>query len=286
MIHVIVDLLFEYYTAFGTNPTYTILRSIVVDGHEIAWMRFEGIVDIPLFGKEGKPYVGNMLFCECDFKKDVGWQIHKGNPCTIGSRGECLPRQAAIHLRQLELRSEYLRRFEKTTDSDALFLPQQTPKIVCDLIEKVKAGEFIGEDGSGAEFWGGYFYLQTLASILDLPMSEIWKEADPLIEQKKISLEGAVVQKYRRPPPPRWEECFRIEENGFVGIASLPTHSKMPQCWKFERCEVGKKKRSLLGHLPLAYFPDFGPDVDDVEEATQELKKLMSNITSEKPTKN
>lgn len=278
----ITDFLPTYYEAMGSNPTYTILRSIVVDGHEVAWMRFEGTVTIE--GKDN-PYAGNMLRCECDFKKGVGWQLYKGKPYGIGRHEEtCLPRQAAMHLRQLELRSEYLRRFKKTTYGDVSFLPQLTDKIVRDLIKKAKAGEFIGEDGNGAEFWGGYFYLQTLAGILDQPMRDIWEEVDKLVTQKKISLEGAVVQKYRKPPAPTWEEWFRIEDDGVIGIASLPTHSKMQQVWKLE-IYAPDGTRQQEGTLPLSYSPDFGPDIDDVEEVTQELKKLMSCPNPKESTK-
>lgn len=277
----IADLLPEYYAAFGSDPTYTILRSIIVDGHEVAWMRYEGTVTIE--GKD-KPYSGNMLHCECDFKKDVGWQLYEGKPCGIGRHEEkCLPRQATRHLRQLELQSEYLHRFKKTTYGDISFLPQHTPQIVSDLIKKVRAGEFIGESGSGALFWGGYFYLQTLAGILDLPMRDIWEEIGPLIKQKKISLEGAVVQRYRKPPPPKWEEYFRTEEDGVVGVASLPTHSKMPQEWKLEIYDSNGIKRQE-STLPLAYSPDFGPDIDDMEQAKQKLLELITLSRSKQRT--
>ncbi len=276
----IADFLPEYYVAFSANPTYTILRSIIVDGHEVAWMRIEGTVNIE--GKD-KPYAGNELFCECDFKKDVGWMMREDGPCCIGNREKCIPRQTALYLRRLELRCEYLNRFKETTYGDISFLPDHTPQIVRDLIKKVKAGEFIGEDGSGAGFWGGYFYLQTLAGILDLPMGEIWKEVGSLVEQKKISLEGAVVQTYRKPPPPKWGECFKIEENGFVGIASLPAHSKMPQEWKLEVYDPNGTK-TKEGTLPLFYSPDFGPDIDDVEQAKQKLLELMTPSESKQST--
>src|ERR1019366_5247783 len=74
--------------------------------------------------------------------------------------------------------------------------------IILGLMSKAKAGEWVGEDGWGAGSWGGYFYLQTVAKIADMPMELVWKAADKLIAAQQIRLEGAVVQEYREPRPP------------------------------------------------------------------------------------
>ena len=97
----IKDFLPEYYEAHGKNPYYNSLRSIVIDGHEIAWMEFKGTRN------DKSNYTGRLLYCECDFTKGVGWNIEKGKVFSIHRGEKCLKRKTAIHLRHLELQKEY-----------------------------------------------------------------------------------------------------------------------------------------------------------------------------------
>lgn len=188
----IADLLPRYCEVFDPDTTYIPLRIFTVEGHEVAWMEVAGIMlyDLTGQGRESHPYKFRGLYCECNFTEGTGWEIRGNQRYNLGGPEKCIHRKEALRLRHLELRQEYLE--------------HSVPEIIFALIEKAKAGEFI-EDGSGASFWGGYFYLQTVAAITAQPEARIWEEARRLVAERKIGLEGAVVQPYQEPPPPAWE---------------------------------------------------------------------------------
>ena len=277
----ITDLLPRYYEANGDNPTYVILRSIMIDGHEMAWMEYSGTVQYDLLeqGRAGETYDGRGVYCECDFTENVGWKVKGGQRFSLDGKKKCLARKAGLHLRHLELRREYYELL-KTDDmfGGEFVLQRNIPVIILDLIEKVKNGEFIGEEGSGAQFWGGYFYLQTVAAITGSFVGHLWKDVYELMAEKKIGLDGAVIKPYREPPPPMWEEFVRFEDtDGWVGTASLPGHRQMASEWKLEVLnQDGKEVYSLIPGLKLLHDPVFGPDVEDVTRAKTELQELIA----------
>lgn len=272
----ISDLLPRYYEANGDNLTYSVLRSIVIEGHEVAWMQFDGTVkfDITGQGREGQSFTGRGVYCECDFGEGVGWEVKDGQLYSLDGERQCLKRKAALYLRQLELREEYSQRFagKGAFPGDSYVLKRNAQAIILDLVEKAKAGEFIGEDGNGASFWGGYFYLQTVAAITDVFIGHLWEDVHALMKKKKIGLDGAVIQPYRKPPPPKWEEYLRIEEDGYIGIALLPGHRDMAREWKLKVLRPdGKPAFSVLPGEALLHDPVFGPDVEDVERVKERL---------------
>ena len=262
----IKDYLSEYCEIF--KERLTIIRSIVIDNHEIAWMRNESDL-----GCEKEPFVFYKLYCECDFKRGVGWDAKNGEKHILSGHEKCLYRQAVKHLRHLELRQEYFNRFEDVAPGELLYL--RAEEIIFDLIEKVRANEFIGEDDS-AMLYDGYFHLPTLGNIINMPMNVIWKIAEKLVVEKKISLQGNMVQDYREPLPPSWEEYFRIEKNNLIGIAYLPGHYDMRQQWKLEILKDNIECQE--GFFPLSWGPEFGPDIDDIEVVRKELLRLMELI--------
>ncbi len=283
----IANHLTRYYEANGKNPTYEIVRSIVIDGHEVAWMKYDGTIENDIMGEghEGEPYFGHQLYCECYFTENVGWMIVENDKvCGIYGHEKCIYRSMAMHMRCLELREEYLKRFDM--EGSEFFLLDHVPEIIFDLIEKAKAGEFIGEDGGGAACYGGFFYVQTIGEIIGREISAgenislndqfaIWKIVRKLIDKKKIDLLGAIVQPYREPSPPTWAESFRVEDEGWIGIASLPTHSKMEQKWKLEVMRPDGTSVGPAYKLPLLHDSMFGPDVDDCMSAEEQLKSLI-----------
>ncbi len=263
----IADLLPRYYEAFGNDVTYNTIHSFIIQGHEVAWMEMSGY-----------NYTFRSLHCECYFTEEVGWRIDNGR---INLEGEkiCLYRQAIIHLRHLELRQEYQKRYQSDRIVSHLLGSLNLNTVILDLMQKVRDGEFIGEDGSGAAFYGGYFYLQTVMAISDMHPKQVWEAAKQLVEEGKISLEGSIIQDYREPPAPEWTEEFRIEEDGWVGIAHLPAHSKMTQVWKLDVMSADGLEASEPNYdLHLSHRPDFGPDVDDVTEAEIKLQQLISHV--------
>lgn len=272
----IQDLLPAYHEAHGMNPLYRPIRSIVIDGHEVCWMEFFGKVayDITGRGREGEPYTGRMLYCECNFTEGVGWKKDGDKVYSLLGPEKCLCRKAALYLRHLELRQEYLKRFNGT-EGDYFTLRQHVPEIMLDLIEKVKAGEFI-EDGGGAGFWGGYFYLQTVAKITDQFLGNLWEDVRRLVEEKKIGLEGAVITPYREPPPDLWAEALRIEVSGWVGIASVPGHRHMARECKLEvQKPDGTAAYEHIEGLPLLHEIVFGIDEEDLFRMEEKLVELI-----------
>lgn len=279
------DLLPRYYEAYGESPRYEVERSIMVDGHEVAWLKYEGEVayDITGEGKEVQTYSGHELHCACKFTEGTGWRMEEGGrPVGLIGGDGCIKKEAAIHLRHLELREEYKARdmfgmwgYLDTEDLEAIML---------DLMEKAKAEEFL-EGTSGARSWGGYYYLQTVASITDLPMKSVREAADKMIADKKIQLEGAVVQPYFEPASPTWEAHGSVERDGYRVVASLPTHSKMPQTWQFEVFKQGAEGEEPvrveieIPQEPLTHQPTFGPDVDDVARAEERMAQILEEVT-------
>lgn len=265
----ITDLLPEYYRLHENNPVYNILRSIIIDGHEVAWMEFTGVTGE---GDKRGTYTGRALYCECNFTKGVGWDVGKGGkPHNLSGPDKCIKREAALRLRHLELRQEYLGRFN-IAPGDSFALHNKVEEIVLDLIKKAKAGEFL-EDGNGASFWGGYFYLQTLAAIVD-PSMNFWEAGKLLVKNKKISLEGAVVQDYQEPPLPEWEPFLDVKLGNWFGMASLPRFRQMPKEWRLYVMNP-KGRIVCMEYLPLSFDPVFGPDVSDVENAKRMLLQLI-----------
>lgn len=281
------------YLELHPGITYTTVRSIMIDGHEVAWMRLDGIVKVDLSGegKEGQPWHTHSLYCECDFAEGVGWKIDTsdnprfdGRPTGIyGGKERCLYRRAACHLRHLELQREYVERYDPAAWNNPTYvLLPHFSEIVFDLIERVKADEFIGEDGNGASFWAGYFYLGTLAEILGQFVGHLWPKVYAMVAAKEIGLDGAVIQEYTEPPPPEWVEYSRLEVDGWLGIASLPGNRQMAREWKLEILKPdGTPAYAFVPGEGLDHDPVFGPDVDDIANVERRLNELITQARKE-----
>lgn len=220
---------------------------------------------------------GRELRCACHFTEGVGWGVdEQGRVHWLHeSKGSCLPKEAAIQLRRLELRKEYLDKFpcDSMPISDGYDLWGKLSEVILDLIEKGKQGEWLSEGSSGAHDWGGYFYLQTVQEITGIPYDQLWEHVYRMQANKQIQLEGMVVQEYYELPEALWEEYARIEYEGYVGIAKLPSHSKMPQHWEIViLSQNGRLIAEGIEGPPLMYSPDFGVDVEDVANVETAIK--------------
>ena len=219
-----------------------------------------------------------MLHCACEFTEGIGWQVdEKYGIVGLSGEDDCLPRNVAIYLRQQELRQEFIEQFKDSAIMGKEYaLLDHVPEVVLGLIEKDKAGEFIGEGSNGAHFWGGHLYMQTVAAITGMPMSELWKVMDLMQAEKQISLEGCVIQEYSEPPEPNWEEYARLEYAGYTGIAKLPAHSKMPQHWEIViLAQNGRLIAEGIEGPALMYSPDFGVDAQDVTNVETAIKAVI-----------
>lgn len=279
----ITELLPRFYEIYGDNTKFEIIRSLEIDGHHIAWMEYVGRVECGSEDsrQEMQEYRGRGLYCPCHFTQGVGWDVDKvtGKPYRLtGDWEACLQKQAAIYLRRLELQREYLGKYKigNFAGRDTFILDKHIPEIVLDLIEKDKAGEFIGEGSNGAHFWGGHLYVQTVSEIVGLSMKDIWIIIDEMVANKQIQLEGAVIQEYYEPPVPRWDEYSRVNYEGYTGVAFIPSHSKMPQNWHIAiYAPNGQLIREDIEGPRLHYSPDFGVDSSDVANVEASIKELI-----------
>lgn len=281
----ITDHLERYYEAYGRQNEHVILRSMMIDGHEVAWVESRDPEPLP----EGRRPL-RLMMCECDYMEGVGWKIDKEHG-TVGidnGKSDCIRKEAALHLRRLELRREYARTFDRRNVAGlteeqvrvallGLSSPEALRHIILDLITKAKAGEWL-EQGTGALFWGGYYYVQTVQAITDAPWESVWEAVHALVAEQRISLEGAVVQDYREPEPPEWTEYGRFEENGWTGIALMPAHGDMPQEWKLQVLRPDGTVAVEDERLRMLYAPVFGPDAGDVAASEARLLELIAEM--------
>lgn len=277
----ISELLPRYYETHD-GVRYEIIRSIPVDGHEVAWMEYTINVETPTSKDETvlREVSGRELKCACDFAEGVGWGVYEDGRVygRYQSNGSCLPKEAAMQLRQLELRREYLEKFphDSFPMGDEYDLWDKVPEIIFDLIEKGKQGEWLSEGSSGAHDWGGYFYLQTVQEITGIPYDQLWDHVYKMQAEKQIQLEGMVVQEYSEPPAPQWVEYARLEYEGYTGIAKLPAHSRMPQHWEIViLAQNGRTIAEGIEGPVLTHSPDFGVDVDDAATVEAAIKSVI-----------
>jgi hypothetical protein len=193
-------LLPRYYETHGENHIYEIEDSIIIDGHQVSWMRYSGKIshDLLGLGREGQPYSGHSLHCECYFEENVGWKMTEENKVTgLSGKDTCDKLAEATKLRYLNLLQEYIDKgFMSSSFEENNY--ENVKTVMLDLIEKDKAEEFL-EASNGAHFYGGHYYLQTVNEITGIPFTEIWQAVSDLQEQNKIRLNGMVVQEYREP---------------------------------------------------------------------------------------
>lgn len=182
------DFLPQHLEAFNCNDKYQILRSILIDGHEVAW------TEITLFNSKPSSY--RSLICECDFKFKID---DSGVPCRMFDfKDHCIYRGLAMQLRRLELHQEYLGRFKSVWGM--VDWSKYIEEILFDLIDKAKNGEFIGEDSPAASLYGGYFYLKTFLNIVGWHGSErSFIDHCMTSLSGKISFNGSVICDYFEP---------------------------------------------------------------------------------------
>jgi hypothetical protein len=203
--NVFAELLSKYCVDCASNLRYTILRTIPIDRHEVAWTEIrskrdaESPEDSPV--RRLKPMLYHQLMCECDVTEGVGYRLTESGILNLEAARHCMYKEAAVKLRILELRSELGRAIfgESSLPNSWRFTDEHFAFAVDFLMAKAKDGQFLAEVTLGAEFWGGCFYLQTLAEILQWPTGSIWHPVHQLIGERKIMIDGMIVRPYRSP---------------------------------------------------------------------------------------
>ncbi|MDE1970731.1 MAG: hypothetical protein KGI50_04135 [Patescibacteria group bacterium] len=183
------DFLPEYSAAHqhSTEPVYTILRSIVIDGHEVAWIQLEGT---DLYGKQYRCYD---LYCECYFTRGIGWDIRDGKATGL-SGDSCIKKRVATFLRHCEIQQDIQSRFPFI---NLILSEDDLHCIIYELMQQLKTGSFINDqflDGTSTRL-----DLRTLEFILDHPMHDIYEKANALAAAKKIKLDFNMVYACKKP---------------------------------------------------------------------------------------
>lgn len=207
----IADLLPAYQRNRQDNYSYATIKSSVIDGHEVAWMK---VVRQGDSGPEDA-LLSNSLYCECDFK--------------ISDRGEpsrCRYRSAVVHLWQLALRDEYIQRYAHEGRGSHQSLIDHFKDIVLDLMQKRLNGEFVDGFSSGLWIYGGLFYRQSLEVITGLDDRFY---IHPLVQEmerdKQLLMDGAVVLPYRQYTPSSELKEEIVTPDGWTGQLYFYT------CW-------------------------------------------------------
>lgn len=270
----IADYIDRYKEVFDTERQYEIVESFVINDHEVAWVEI---------GDSGRD-----LMCECDFAENVGWNVDDQGECYTKSVGDkCLFKRTACYMRQQELRNYYENQLPDARVWGGILGDDEIAIVVRDLIARVKLGEFIGSGTiSAALFWGGYFYMQTLAAITGKYMGHLWEPIHKMWANQEISLEGAVICDYSKPHPPKWIERTCVEIDGWVGRASTPAHTEMALSWHYEVFRPnGSPAYSLIPGDPLNHSPEFRVHKDDLARAKKRLRRLIRQAQKSKESK-
>ena len=202
----------------GTGMTpYTILESVVIDGHEVAWAETTWAVRDD---HTPSALVRRTTICACNFADD-------------GTPDRCLYRQAALHLRHLRLRREYEAQGLLGDSTSATTYNQRMRHIILDLVARAEAGEWL-ESSDAAQSYGGLFYIQTFSAVTDVTMGSAWPYFERLMGDECIVLDGAVVKPFTPTPKPAWELYDTTTINGWRGVLKSPAHDRMPSEWRFE----------------------------------------------------
>lgn len=143
---------------------HTSLREWDIDGHQVAWMRFEG-TDV-----HGQPYAGEDLYCECDFA-----------PASESvDANRCKAKQEVWATLVSEAREANRERW-RALDLDARVL---------DVFERVRAGERLGQRHEKM------VYLAELAALLECSQQEVFEACDRLYGQERLDLNGSILIPY------------------------------------------------------------------------------------------
>lgn len=277
----IEDLLPRYHEVFD-DPVYIVLESMDIDGHEVAWMQYASSIeakddneDDNEDGVEGgergsqEAYLGHGLYCACDFKEGVGWEIDESKSMAIShdETEDCPYKQEALKRRHVQLFEEYVRR--GIVMPERPLTSENIEDIIFDLIEKSMDHEFIELNPKDAQFWGGYFYLHTIESITGVPLDIILETADRMVKEKKITLNGYVVKSYSAAKQTR--DYISVDKDDWIILAAL---NERELRWELTIADPDGNKIDITIQDPLEFPPPFalGPgDIGRIQGCLDEI---------------
>lgn len=248
--------------ASASRPGEVLQHIPSADGwHRIAWIRTTT--------NEGRSRL--QLLCECDLQ-GVIWADRVGR--STFNHEDCAYLRIAPYMRSLAIRP---------------WVGGATAAAFRPLLARAHAGDWIGQF-RGDQMWGSNLYVETVASILGIPMQDIWPIVDEVVADGLIGLEGEVLNLPAEPPTPlsagvpviRWGNTespddrvvwwtrlggrFQVEvvrEPGSGAILTVYDH------------DTGDKP---IGSVPVyaAFGARFGPDISDVDEWRRVIEIIVA----------
>jgi hypothetical protein len=266
-----------------TNSThrYQIIRSFNMGGHEVAWVEITYFLNSDR--EQQTPLKMYRVMCDCDFIEGIGWNLDdKGHLYTVHGRSaeDCTARPLVMAIRQQELRDH----LEKAAGKPDVPSEKETVLYVVRAIEILASFAHYNvmiEAGGGAEFWGGYFYLQTVQAILDVEWPQVHQAMAVLYRMKKFDLNGMVVVPYTTPPEPVWRHFDSIDVDGYTLKRSLPAHDRMPHTWKLAVYEKGSETPVQECELQIDQPLEWGVDIDDMSQSEAKLASMLAELKNQ-----
>lgn len=265
-----------FLAGYGSDTAYIPVRTIIVDGHESYWLRFEGT------RADESTYHGYNFECECSFTFDPpqgeGWIRHHARRM---ARKPCHWKAAARTLRLTEIAHQFYEELMELRGTEfdprnRIWLLTNTwhptfeyALLRCmELLRATMDGErFFLPDPAFGGFWGGYFYIQTIGEIADRHEPAIWDAARRMHADKLIKLDAAIVYDWSEPKV-RWGLLHTFELDGVVFTTELPDTSDTPHQWRITITAQGEPVPNPddpegYYYLGLSHPVDFGVDVED-----------------------
>lgn len=277
----IIQLIPKYVEATRSNHTYRIIRSFIIDGHEVAWVEMTYYLhddtDRLLPQKEYR------VMCDCDFTEGIGWNLTEtGQIFTVHGKdaSACTIRPLVMAKRHEELRThleKVIGKPENPSERETILFAVKAIEVLAGFAQH----HIMIEEGSGAHFWGGYFYLQTINKILGVDWPHIHMAMAVLYRMKKLNLNGMVVVPYTEPLPATWSQLDRMEVDEYVLTRSIPTHDRMPHTWKLAIYDKSSDTLLAESELHIDQPLEFGVDQDDLAQSETKLDEMLADLKNQ-----
>lgn len=265
------------------DATVTVVDHITVDDgsgpHTTAW------IEVTRAHPDGDRYVYRTLNCAHDlvFVPDDRFPDADGNPTVSGrtkwgGRYTCPGRQAAVALRQAQVRAGY-------QADPALYVPHVPgwsragtaaageadrdgviTEIVVDLLERERDGEWVGQLHA-SRMWGSSLYTQTIAGILDVDWDDLRRIVGLAVDAGTVAIDGQVVSLPGRvsPRPTRRWAVYEEEPTCLSLEVLLPASRDEPRVWRVEVRRSGRRHEVVHIGLRHALGDDGQPSDADVD---------------------
>lgn len=225
--------------------------------HRVAWMQFPH-----------RDHWTVDLYCECS----IAGIIRPSGGTAAFRRNGCPYVALAAYLRALQLQPT---------------VGPAEPATLRRLLDRAHAGEWLGQQ-HGGDMWGSNLYLQTVSTLLDLPMP--WALADRAVAQRLIGLDGSVLceplPERVRPAGPitDWETgaprepgwviwSTHIDERYLAEVVTDPDNRDRGTLAIYDHTADARLLRAE--EVRVSHGAVFGPDAGDIHEWSTALRRWL-----------